>query len=174
MPHNDPFHLRCLQVNERETVDNTDSCDADCQMPFLTCPPFNISLPTCRGLGSCYSSIGACSCFTGYMGDDCSSCASGYRQVRNSCVAMSYLTASIAKACTGTGCGRGARANPALTVGYLYDGPGPSAAMLGVVLAGGVSGGVVLLLGVVLYRLRQQAALEHYKEYLKYEATRQS
>jgi hypothetical protein len=44
--------------------------------------------------------------------------------------------------------------------------------MLGVVIAAGVSGVVVIALGVAMYKWRQHAAMEMYKEYLKYMATK--
>lgn len=39
-------------------------------------------------MGTCFRSIGACACFQGYMGADCSMCALGYKRLRSYCVAV--------------------------------------------------------------------------------------
>jgi hypothetical protein len=88
------------QINERETVSNPNSCQADCAMPFLQCPPFALKdAPTCNGLGVCHNSLGACVCTKGYSGDDCSVCAAGFKRINGFCVAGT----AIAPPRTGTG-----------------------------------------------------------------------
>lgn len=77
----------CLQVNERLSWNNPDSCQADCPQPFLSCPPFDTTQTPCNGLGVCYNSIGSCACTSGYAGPDCSLCATGYKRVNGFCVA---------------------------------------------------------------------------------------
>lgn len=80
-----------LQVNERLSWNNPDSCPADCALPFLSCPPFDTDGLPCNGRGVCYNSIGSCACTKGYAGSDCSSCAVGFKRVNGFCVSATAL-----------------------------------------------------------------------------------
>jgi len=57
---------------------------------------------TCNGFGVCFNALGACSCFTGYAGSDCSDCALGYTRVRGYCVTQTRTVTRVT--CTGSSC----------------------------------------------------------------------
>jgi hypothetical protein len=90
------------QVNGRLSWNNADSCQADCALPFLSCPPFEPGLPACNGLGVCYNSLGSCACTKGYAGPDCSRCAADYKRVGGFCVAAAALAPT--RTCVGAAC----------------------------------------------------------------------
>lgn len=76
-----------MQANERVSADARESCPADCALPFVPCPPFSSDAAPCNGLGVCHTAIGACICTRGYIGDDCSICAAGYKRINGYCIA---------------------------------------------------------------------------------------
>ncbi|GBF95634.1 hypothetical protein Rsub_08616 [Raphidocelis subcapitata] len=105
------------EVGERVATDSGgDGCPEDCPFPFLSCPPFasggavaaNGSAagrpPPCNGHGACFSPLGACSCFDGYAGDDCSACARGFTRVGAFCVSTPRPPKPRAGDCPGPGC----------------------------------------------------------------------
>lgn len=78
-------------MNERVSYANPSSCPQDCALPFLSCPLGKDSQQPCSGKGSCYNSVGSCSCTTGYSGTDCSACALNYKLVNGYCVSAQLL-----------------------------------------------------------------------------------
>ena len=52
-------------------------CPSDCAFPLVACPAPAGGVP-CSDHGWCASAFGACQCWFGYTGDDCSQCAEGY------------------------------------------------------------------------------------------------
>ena len=52
-------------------------CPGDCAFPLVACPAPAGGDP-CSDHGWCASAFGACQCWFGYTGDDCSQCAEGY------------------------------------------------------------------------------------------------
>lgn len=55
----------------------TAGCPGDCAFPLVACPAPAGGVP-CSNRGWCASAFGACQCWFGYAGDDCSQCAEGY------------------------------------------------------------------------------------------------
>jgi len=53
------------QLSERQFPGNFVNCTADCSFAYFACPPFNSIAPVCNGVGSCFTNVGACNCFTG-------------------------------------------------------------------------------------------------------------
>lgn len=52
-------------------------CPGDCAFADMACPGPPADAP-CSGVGLCLSPSGACACWVGYDGADCSLCAEGY------------------------------------------------------------------------------------------------
>ena len=52
-------------------------CPGDCAFADVACPGPPADAP-CSGVGLCLSPSGACTCWVGYDGADCSLCAEGY------------------------------------------------------------------------------------------------
>lgn len=52
-------------------------CAGDCAFADVACPGLPAD-PPCSGAGLCLSASGACACWMGYDGADCSLCAEGY------------------------------------------------------------------------------------------------
>ena len=52
-------------------------CPGDCAFADVACPGPPADAP-CSGVGLCLSPSGACACWVGYDGADCSLCAEGY------------------------------------------------------------------------------------------------
>eukprot|EP00887_Chlorella_sp_A99_P007582 scaffold28.g7582.t1 len=65
-------------------------CLADCPVPLLQCPASDAFSPNetspCSGRGTCLSGTGACTCWAGYAGAACESCAFGYAQAGPLCM----------------------------------------------------------------------------------------
>jgi hypothetical protein len=144
-------------VYERQFPGNEEACPEDCSFPFISCPGSYSSSSTggadtllpCSGRGVCYTSLGVCDCYAGWMGADCSTCSSGHVSVKGSCVAASRLVRAPA-----TG-GNRTRPAGAVAVGVLSQ-----SWQLGVVF--GVLGGCMLLMvgvAVVVHRLQRQQHL---------------
>lgn len=89
--HQHSYVVVSMQVNERPPWSNPNSCQADCALPFLSCPAVNGSQAPCNSRGVCFNSLGSCSCTTGYTGADCSSCALNYKSINGFCVAVHLL-----------------------------------------------------------------------------------
>lgn len=89
--HQHSYVVVSMQVNERPSWSNPNSCQADCALPFLSCPAVNGSQVPCNSRGVCFNSLGSCSCTTGYAGADCSSCALNYKSINGFCVAVHLL-----------------------------------------------------------------------------------
>lgn len=140
-------------MNERVTANNPGSCQADCALPFLSCPPFNSNLKPCNGLGVCYNSVGQCACTKGYAGADCSSCAVGYKRVNGFCVAS---VAIAPKRMVGVGDG-----SLLAVVPPPRSMEGGKAAVLGTIFGSMAFVGLTLL---VQRRVRHKAFLKEYKE----------
>lgn len=155
-----PNHPCCTQVNERLSWNNPDSCQADCALPFLSCPPFNSSLLPCSGRGVCYNSLGSCACSTGYAGADCSSCALGYKRVGSYCVIGVALLP--ARSCAGAGC-----AGNLTTSEPLQGGGARHTLASGVAAVLSVAIGCMALAAVaagIVARLRRRRLLAEYRD----------
>ena len=53
-------------------------CLADCPIVIASCAADAVTGVVCSGHGWCHSGTGECTCFTGYIGDSCNSCANQY------------------------------------------------------------------------------------------------
>jgi hypothetical protein len=148
-------HVLLLQVSERLSWNNPDSCPADCAMPFLSCPPFNATLPPCNGLGVCYNSIGSCACTKGYAGLDCSSCAVGYKRINGYCVAAVALVPE--RLCAGGVCVDSLKDSVALAVVTLPRSVVPGQAAVAVVVL--VTMALMAGAAVFVYRARYKSLL---------------
>eukprot|EP00803_Ostreobium_quekettii_P008332 evm.model.scf_1966.1 EVM.evm.TU.scf_1966.1 scf_1966:724-5250(+) len=67
-------------------------CAQDCPFPWIPCPEApadNGQLAACSGRGKCYHASGKCDCYTGYTGDKCDKCASGWIRFGHRCAKLS-------------------------------------------------------------------------------------
>ncbi|CAD7703310.1 unnamed protein product [Ostreobium quekettii] len=121
------------------------ACPGDCPFTFTACPapvfgPDN-SLRYCSANGRClFTSNGICDCFTGYIGDSCATCDTGFEEVDGKCLV----------AAAGLG------AAPAVVQrGVVGDGDSPdSDTALALPLGVGLAVGAVLLVAVVAMLVR--------------------
>ncbi|CAL5224259.1 g6916 [Coccomyxa viridis] len=71
---------------------NNLGCPGDCAFPLVACPAPAGGVP-CSNRGWCASAFGACQCWFGYAGDDCSQCAEGY--IRSGDLCTRYVKADL-------------------------------------------------------------------------------
>lgn len=77
---------QCEAEEACASAQDRDCCRSDCPYTALTCPSVN-SRP-CSGHGVCLSGTGVCQCSSnsGYSGESCSECATGYTLFNGECI----------------------------------------------------------------------------------------
>ena len=81
--------------NVCEVDETKDTCPVDCPFELKTCPTqtkLGDASKVCGAVGTCLPGSGECNCFTGYTGDGCGECASGYVQEGRKCKPFFILT----------------------------------------------------------------------------------
>lgn len=70
-------------------------CPIDCGVSLQTCPvgpvPGSIEVDECSGRGTCTALTGACDCYTGYTGRNCSLCSIGYVRLPGGCMPLAVI-----------------------------------------------------------------------------------